>query len=111
MFNNICCTGQNLRELFINKLRQALYNKEDFTQGEYIEAIDQVREYFYKDPSIDQREVDDIIKSLTHEWKNIGETIRINNQSKKACQFIAAIVCVTAFVTGIIMWLLFRTKD
>ena len=112
MLEKLCYTAnQSLRSQFISKLRDALYDREDFTQGEYIEALDQVRQIFQKDPSVNHEELDEIVKSLTQEWRDIGEIIRTDNQNKRVHHSIAIIVGVTALITGIISWFVFRKKD
>lgn len=111
MLNCICQTNQSLRSRFISKLRDSLYDKDDFTQGEYIEALDQVREYFQQDTEINHEELDEIVKSLTQEWKDIGEIIRTDNQNKRIHISIGVIVGVTALISGIVTWLLLRNKD
>ena len=111
MLNSLCNTNQSLRSQFINKLRDSLYDRDDFTQGEYIEALDQVRDIFQKDPNVNHEELDEIIKSLTQEWKDMGEIIRTDNQTKRIHHSIAIIVAITALVTGILSWLIFRKKD
>ncbi|MEW5821190.1 MAG: hypothetical protein AB1782_13440 [Cyanobacteriota bacterium] len=112
MLKNLCCTTtQTLRSQFISKLRDSLYDREDFTQGEYIEALDQIRQIFQKDETINHEELDEIIKSLTHEWKDIGEIIRTDNQTKRVHHSIAIIVGVTALITAIVSWFIFRKKN
>jgi hypothetical protein len=107
----ICCTERSLRAQVIRKLRSYLYDRDDFTQGEYIEALDQVRDYFSQVPDVNYLELDEIIKSLTQEWKDIGEIIRVDNQSTKTTRLIVVVVAITAFVTGLLSWLLFRGKN
>lgn len=110
MLNCLCNTNQTLRSRFINELRCALYNKEDFTQGEYIEALDYVQDTLKQDTSVDLEKLNEIAKSLTLEWKDIGEIIRTDNQTKRVHNTLAIIVGTTALVTGIVMWLLMRKK-
>lgn len=110
MLSCLCNSNQTLRSRFINQLREALYNKEDFTQGEYIEALDYVQDTLKQDTSVNLEKLDEIAKSLTLEWKDIGEIIRNDNQTKRVHSSLAIIIGVTALVTGIIMWLLMKKK-
>lgn len=110
MANLVILKKTNLKDQFIKRLKAALYDKRDFTQGEYIEAIDNVREIFQKEPDINHEELNEIVKSLTYDWKSIGESVRTDNQTYKTQKKIVIIALITALVTGIITWLIFRNK-
>lgn len=110
MFNCLCNTNQTLRSRFINQLRTALYNREDFTQGEYIEALDDVVASLKQDTSVNLEKLDDIARSLTLEWKDISEIIRTDNQTKRVHNSLAIIIGATALITGLIMWLVLKKK-
>jgi Mn-containing catalase len=110
MLNSLCCTEQSLRAQVIKKLRSFLYDRDDFTQGEYIEALDEVRQSFEQRPDVSQEELDEIVKSLTQEWKDISEVIRVDNQSQRTTNLILIVAGITAFVTGLITWMLMRDK-
>lgn len=111
MLNKFCLdTNQSLRSRFINKLRNKLFDRDDFTQGEFIDALDQVREDFQQDPTVNHEQLNEIVKSLTSEWRDIGEIIRTDNQNKRVHQSLALVIGGTALVTAILSWFIFRKK-